>query len=48
MGDGPILPVIQPITIHAMLNWITDRYFKVKNQVEFRYTVDSNTKYSFR
>ena len=37
MGDEPILPIIQPITIDTMLNWITDRYFKVKNRVEFHY-----------
>ena len=37
MGDEPILPVIQPVTIDTMLNWKTGRYFKVKNRAEFRY-----------
>ena len=30
MGDKPIQPVIQPVTIDIMLNWITDRWFKVE------------------
>ena len=30
IGDRPILPIIQPITIDTMLNWITGRFFKVK------------------
>ena len=30
MGDKPIQPIIQPVTIDTMLNWITERYFKVK------------------
>ena len=37
MGDEPILPIIQPVTIDTMLNWITGWNFKVKNRAEFRY-----------
>ena len=39
MGDEPILPIIQPVTIDTMLNWKTGRYFKVKkkNRAEFHY-----------
>ena len=31
MGCKPIQPIIQPITINTILNWITDRYFLSKN-----------------
>ena len=37
MGDEPILPVIQPITIDTMLNWKTGRYYKVEKRAKFRY-----------
>ena len=30
MGDEPILPIIQPITIDTMLTWKTGQYLKSK------------------
>ena len=32
MGDEPILPIIQPIPIETILNWIMGRYLKLKNR----------------
>ena len=37
MGDKPIQPVIQAMTIDTMLNWIMEQYFKVKYRAEFLY-----------
>ena len=37
MGDEPILPVIQPVTIDTMLNWKMGWYFEVKHRAEIRY-----------
>ena len=37
MGDDPILPDIQPVTIDRMLNRIMGRCEEEKNRAEFRY-----------
>ena len=35
MGDEPILPVIQQVTIDTRLNWKMGQYFKVKIGLNF-------------